>query len=127
MFKRSKEKSIVMKTLKFENSCDEISYSDGKIYVAVRDVGIVVLDMKGNEQNTIVVEKNVNSIQATKIRIYYTLDNGLVHCCSTTGETIWSSNLISISYSLLGGIAIDHQQNVFVASVRGHNSSNYTR
>ncbi|VDI70627.1 Hypothetical predicted protein [Mytilus galloprovincialis] len=114
-------KTIVIKRLKLKHNCLGISYSDGKIYVVVGGKGIVVLDMEGTIVNTIKCDStDVFNITTSKNRIYYTeINRKTVNCCSSTGEKICSFKDKSLLFP--GGIAVDHDQNVFVVDKHSNN------
>ncbi|XP_071160866.1 E3 ubiquitin/ISG15 ligase TRIM25-like [Mytilus edulis] len=116
------KKMAVLKTVKFKNNCRGISYSDGKIYVVVYDVGIVVLDMEGTILNTIKCDMSVYNITTIKERLYYTVPtSNTVYCCttSTTRNNIW--NLNDRSLNAPGGITTDSSQYLFVVGIHSNN------
>lgn len=90
-------------------------------YVVVDGKGIVVLDMEGTIVNTIKCDStDVFNITTSKNRIYYTeITRKTVNCCSSTGEKIWSFKDKSLLFP--GGIAVDHDQNVFVVDKHSNN------
>ncbi|XP_071162475.1 uncharacterized protein [Mytilus edulis] len=114
-------KTIVIRKLKLKKSCWGISYSEGKIYAAVRGEGIVVLDTVGTILNTIKCDiANVYNITTSKTRIYYIDSNqNTVYCCSSNGEEMWSFKDKSLVSS--EGIAVDPDQNVFVVGLKSNN------
>ncbi|XP_071162456.1 E3 ubiquitin-protein ligase TRIM39-like [Mytilus edulis] len=110
---------IVLKKVKFKNSCLGISYSEGKIFVVVNNEGIVVLDIEGTMLNTVKCTPGVYNITTCKTRIYYTqLKPSTIYCCSRTGEEIWNFNDNSFGFS---GISTDRDQNVFVVGNKINN------
>ncbi|VDI42365.1 Hypothetical predicted protein [Mytilus galloprovincialis] len=114
------KKIIVLKTVELKDKCNGISYSDGKIYVVVRNKGIVVLDIKGTILSTIKCRSNVFNISTSNTRIYYTQrDQGIVCSCIKTGEELWDFKDLSLVTP--GGIAVDSDQNVFAAGIESNN------
>lgn len=109
----------VLKKIKFKNRCQGISYSDGKIFVAVIKKGIVTLDMEGTILNTIKSGLKVTNITTCKNKIYYVQrKQDTVNCCSTSGEDFWSFEDGSLNPA--GGIAADRYQNVFVVGIESN-------
>ncbi|VDI30298.1 Hypothetical predicted protein [Mytilus galloprovincialis] len=114
------KKIKVLKTVKFLCHCRGISYNDGKIYVVVYGVGIVVLNMEGTILKTIKCDLHVYNITTIEDRVYYTVPfSSSVKCCTTTGNNIWKfkGKLLTAP----GGIATDSAQNVFVVGIRSSN------
>ncbi|XP_052106160.1 uncharacterized protein LOC127738810 [Mytilus californianus] len=110
----------IVKTVKFKNYCGGISYNDGKIYVVVKNEGIVVLDMDGTKINTIKCSTDVYDITTSQSRIYFTqMKQHTVNCCTGTGEEIW--NFEDILLNSPGGIAVDKNQNLFVVGKHSNN------
>ncbi|XP_063420947.1 uncharacterized protein LOC134706168 [Mytilus trossulus] len=103
--------------------CLGISYQDQKLYVLVKQQGIVVMDLNGTTLNTIDIDVyNVVNITTTIDRIYYTnYNSNTVQCCSMTGQEIWVFSDRSISNPR--GLSVDSNQNVFVV---GQTSNNLT-
>ncbi|VDI30301.1 Hypothetical predicted protein [Mytilus galloprovincialis] len=114
------KKIIVMKTVKLKNTCWGISYSDGNIYVTVKNEGIVVLNMEGTILNTIKCDIDAFQIATIDEKIYYTApQSNTVNCCTTAGNRIW--NFKDKSLTRPGGIATDSAKNVFVVGIRSNN------
>lgn len=111
----------VLQKVKFKDYCRGISHTDGKIYVVVRNEGIVVLDLGGSTLDTIKCDSaDVYNITTSKTRIYYTqLKQNTIYCCNTTGEEIW--NFKDKSLISPGGIAVDRDQNIFVVGIDSNN------
>ncbi|XP_071162385.1 uncharacterized protein [Mytilus edulis] len=114
------KKIIVMKTVTLKNNFWGISYSNGKIYVVVYCVGIVVLDIDGTVLNTIKCDKLAFNIASIEDKIYYTVPfASTVKCCTTTGNNIW--NFKDTSHVTPRGIATDSANNVFVLGLHSNN------
>ncbi|XP_071172326.1 transcription intermediary factor 1-alpha-like [Mytilus edulis] len=102
----------------FHRNCWGISYQNRRIYILVVKEGIVEMDMSGERLRTIggkFARCGIFHITTTNERIYCTnfIDN-LVHCCSMTGEDIWTFT----DQSLVNprGISADSDKNVFVVN-----------
>ncbi|VDI30300.1 Hypothetical predicted protein [Mytilus galloprovincialis] len=114
------KKIKVMKTVTLKNNCRGISYCNEKVYVMVKNEGIVVLDMEGTILKIIKCDMNTFNIATVDDRIYYTAPmSNTVHCYTTAGNRIW--NFQDKSLTRPGGIATDSAKNVFVVGIRSNN------
>lgn len=105
--------NCAVRKINVKGNCYGISHQDGKLYVAVRLLGIVTTDISGHILCTI--KCNANYITTATDRIYYTeYDSDTAYCCSMDGQVIWRFQ--DRSTSGLEGISLDHNKNVLVVS-----------
>ncbi|XP_071172324.1 E3 ubiquitin-protein ligase TRIM45-like [Mytilus edulis] len=107
----------------FRSSCWGISYQNGHIYIIVTYEGIVEMDMSGKILRTIggkYAQGGIFHITTTNDRIYCTdYYKKLVHCCSMTGEDIWTFTDQALVDAR--GISADVDQNVFIVDTSSNN------
>ncbi|CAG2194434.1 unnamed protein product [Mytilus edulis] len=102
-------------------SCFGISYWDGKLYVMVEMIGIVVLDTSGKALNTLSIDtEKGRKIVVFKDRIYYTnRKKNTVHCLNLAGQEMWVYRDKSIVEPC--GLAVASNLDVFVSCSKSNN------
>ncbi|CAG2250722.1 unnamed protein product [Mytilus edulis] len=106
-----------VQTITLVKYCHGISYTDGKLYVMVRTIGIVVLNLSEKILNTMPLDT-----EHSKDRIYYTNEhNNTIHCLCLSGQEIWEYHNESIIQPL--SITVSDNQDVLVVGSTSNNLS----
>lgn len=107
--------NTVENSITTEGRCFGIVYYEGRLYVTVQGIGIIIMDLSGNLLNTIERDSEfIADVIVDNDRILYSdyIEN-TVTCCNLNGEEIWVFNEDAVERPQ--GLAIDNNRNIFVA------------
>lgn len=106
-----------------KNRCLGISNQNGRIYIVVKEEGILVADLAGNILNALPINtRNVTYISTSKEIICYSDDvQNSVHCCNMEGTEIWIFRHESVI--LPAGVSFGDNKEMFVVGCASNNIS----
>ncbi|XP_071123431.1 uncharacterized protein [Mytilus edulis] len=107
--------------IKAYNLCWGISHQDGRLYIIVKEVGILVADVDGDILNTLPIDTcNVKYISTSKDVICYSNDvQNTVHCCDMNGKEIWVFRHESLI--IPAGLSVGDDMHLFIVGCASNN------
>ncbi|XP_063411420.1 uncharacterized protein LOC134694345 [Mytilus trossulus] len=113
----------VEKKISLQHSCLKVSQEDGRLYVVYGKAKIQVMDISGNQIETLkITSEGITCIKTSRQKIYYAdYSTKEVHCFRLNGEELWKLECDSIKFPY--DITLDSYHNVYVVGCVSNNIS----